>query len=363
MTAFERVEATLRGWILLPIAAFALVALSDAPHGATTAFGEDVVTIRTGRAGQESTRRIFGTIVDLRGGRMTVFRSGREESFDTSKIIRYETTHLPQQIEGDRLFRARNYPAALTQYREAVEREKRNWVRREILAAMTTCRRNLGQFDVACETFLIVYEADKQTRHLNAIPLAWRSERAPPPLASRAEEWLRADEEGAAQLMAASWLLSGPRRAQAVSALQSLTDNKDKRIAQLAQAQLWRTKLVTARETEAPVWEAFVERIPEDLRAGPYFMLGQLLSRLKKPEQAALAYLRTPVLFPHERLLCEQSLFAAAKELETIGQLDAARNIYRELLRDYVGSIYADEAKSRYQQLEEKRKKRATTQR
>ncbi len=319
---------------------------------------EDIVTIRSGRAGKETTRRLFGEITDIRGGQIHLLRNGRPEAIDETKVIRFETEYLPPHIEGKRQFAAANYQGALALLGEAAAQEDRNWVRRDILAQVVACRQNLGQVNAACDTFRIIYASDNSTRHLHAIPLAWQSERATPALQAKAEPWLQNDDNGAARLMAASWLLSGPKRSGSIEALNDLTDNADTRIAQLAQAQLWRTKLVTARETDASIWQAAVDRFPENLRSGPYYLLGRLHSRLKHPEQAALAFLRTPVLFPHQRPLCEQSLLAAARELETMDRLDAARLVYREFISKYPGSLFEGEVTDRYRKLEEKRKKR-----
>jgi len=323
----------------------------------STVLSEDIVTIVSGRPGKETTRRLFGEITDIRGGKVHLLRNGRTETIDEAKVIRFETQYLPPHIEGKRQFKAANYQGALTLLREAASAEDRNWVRRDILAQIVACRYNLGQADVACETFRIIYGADNSTRHLHAAPLAWRSERATPALHAKASQWLKEDDNGAAQLMAASWLLSGPNRQAAIEKLNALTDNDDTRIAKLAQAQLWRTKLVTARETDAAVWQASIDRLPENLRGGPYYLLGQLYSRLKKPERASLAFLRTPVLFPHQRPLCEQSLLAAARELETMNRLEEARLVYREFISTFPGSLFEEEVKERYQNLEEKRKK------
>lgn len=326
----------------------------------TSIRAEDVVTIRSGRTGQESTRRLFGTITNIRGERLIMLRGGREEGVDLDKVVRYETTYQPQHLEAQRQFQAGNDQAALRLFRDAVEREDRNWVRREILAEIVACQRNLGQIEQACETFLIVYESDPETRRLDAIPLAWRTVRPSATLQAKAATWLRRDDNSAAQLLGASWLLAGGQRGQALTVLRDLTDDDDVRLAQLAQAQLWRSELVTANESHAKIWAAAIERMGPEFRGGPYYMLGRLHARLKQPRLAALALLRAPVLFPHDRPLAQQSLLAAAGELETLGQIDAAQDLYRELLRDYAGSLLEDETRARLRQLEEKRKKPAS---
>ncbi len=318
---------------------------------------EDIVTIRTGAAGRESTRRLFGVVVESKGDKLTMLRNGREESFAASKVLRLETKYGDLHVAGKRQFEAKNYSAALASLRQAVEQDDRNWVRRDILAMLVACRYNLGQTDVACETFRIVYGSDKTTPHLRYIPLAWKSERATPALQQRAQGWLDSTDNAAARLMAASWLLSGAQRSRSMEVLDSLTADDDVRIAQLARAQLWRTKLVTSGEQDAAMWADAIRKMTPTTRGGAYFMLGQLYGRLKKHEQSVIAYMRTPVLFPHLRPVCEQSLLAAGKQLESMGRLTEARNVYRELINEYPRSLYLDDAQQRYQQLEVRRKK------
>jgi hypothetical protein len=75
--------------------------------------------------------------------------------------------------------------------------------------------------------------------------------------------------------------------------------------------------------------------------------LGLACSRLDQHEEAALLFLRAPILQPLDRVLASQALLAAGRELETMGQIDAAANVYREIVLEHEKSLAAPTAQQR----------------
>ena len=154
-----------------------------------------------------------------------------------------------------------------------------------------------------------------------------------------------------ARLLGASWLLSTDTRAAAIDALGELVSDADARVALLAQSQLWRTRIVTAKPQETDRWQSLIARAPDGLRAGPYFTLARALAAQGQSEQAALAFLRVPILYPTHRRLAAAALLSAGRELEKIGRTEKAVTLFQEVVRDHKHAPAAAESASRLERL------------
>jgi TolA-binding protein len=86
--------------------------------------------------------------------------------------------------------------------------------------------------------------------------------------------------------------------------------------------------------------------MPAEVRAGGYFVVGEALSRVNKPEDAALAYLHIPLVYNQQRVVAADALVAAAKEHEKLGRGEQAAGLYREVLSGYSRTAAADEARA-----------------
>ena len=103
-----------------------------------------------------------------------------------------------------------------------------------------------------------------------------------------------------AVLLGASWLLA-TRRTEAAAALEETAKLNDARLAGLATIQLWRTKLVTATIDDVRRWQVQLEKIPAEIQAAGWYILGDCFSRLGQGEAASLAYLKVAILFREQR--------------------------------------------------------------
>ena len=97
--------------------------------------------------------------------------------------------------------------------------------------------------------------------------------------------------------------------------------------------------------------------MPDSLRAGPYFLLGQGLARHNDPLGAALAFLRIPILHPNRQVLVPDALWRAGQCLEAGGQQQDAALVYREVLAfgDELPTVSA--ARERLQQISNDRER------
>jgi hypothetical protein len=223
-------------------------------------------------------------------------------------------------------------------------------VRRRILANIVWCQRSLGQADQAGEYFLILLSRDPGTPDFDCIPLAWTDAQPTAAVAAKAEAWLAEAKNPAAELMGASLLISTDRRPAAIDRLKRLAQNADKRIAWLAQAQLWRIQATNATPAEVRAWSEAIRSHDPALAAGGSFVLGTALARFE-PESAALALMKLPILYPREYDLSAAALLLAGECLQKAGRESQTAGLYRELAGQYQDTAEAAEARRRLSRL------------
>jgi tetratricopeptide (TPR) repeat protein len=294
-----------------------------------------------------------GRVLDYTGIELRLkLSSGQEQRFPAGQVVRIETQYTPRQVEADARFARREFRSALDLYAEARATEPREWVRRQITARMVWCYCALGQLEPACREFLVLILSDPTTPYLACIPLAWAPSQASPTLERSAREWLAREELPAAVLLGASHLMSSRLRLEALDRLKRLCagSGSDEPVALLALAQTWRAAVATADQKQLLAWRDTIERMPEPLRAGPYYVLGQGWAQRQAWDRAALAWLRVPILYPEHRLLAAQALLDAARAMERLDRSEQAAGLYGELVNDYPETPSAAEARARLQE-------------
>jgi tetratricopeptide (TPR) repeat protein len=301
----------------------------------TPSQAQDEVTIRTTASGG-STQRRTGEVIEYTGQGVQLRESGgRVRSFSPAQVVRVVPAKSPEHLRADESFDRGRFEEAAGQYRIALRSERRTWVARMILARQAWCYRALGRAQEACETFLLLVRSDPTTPFFDCIPLAWIPSQPSPTLEREAVGWLTRNDLPAAGLLGASYLLSGSQRPRALARLNQLTASQDGRIAWLAQTQLWRSAYTAADVNQLDTWSRAVEEMPEPLRAGPYYVLGTAYGLRRKHEQAALALLRIPILYPRHRRLAARCLYEAGRALEELGRRQEAARLYAELVAEY----------------------------
>jgi len=291
--------------------------------------------------------KLTGRVLDYTGQQLRLeLPGGRQQDYPSAQVRGIETVYGQQQTLADEAFAQGQFEPALQLYRKAIESESRSWVRRQIAARMVVCYQALGQVQQAVETFLLLVRSDPDTPDFGCIPLAWTFKDTGPTVQQAATQWLAKNDLPAAVLLGASHLLTGNQRSLAVSRLEHLTASADARIALLAQAQLWRTELPKATLAQVNLWEGTVERLPESLRGGPCFVVGQAYVRLEQWEKAATALLRVPILHAQQRPLAAAALIEAGGCLEHLGRRTEAAGLYREAAEKYPETALAAEAQT-----------------
>ncbi len=319
-------------------------------RGFSQALGDEVIY----RDRQGKPQRLSGEITEYNGQQLTLRTAGRDKTIPSSQVDRVDTDWPVAQRKAEQLADDAQFAAAIQQYRPAFAQEKRRWVQRKMLADIVWCYRNAGNIEAACSTFLQLLADDRETQYFDAIPLSWQPHEPAASLRQRANGWLGSENGPAESLLGASWLLSTSDRTKAIDALRRLARHPDQRIAQLARAQLWRTEVVQTDEDRVRLWQTQIDQIPVALRAGPYFLLGRAHARLDQRDQAALAFLRIPVLYDRDRTLTQSALLAAARTLDAEPSPDEAVRLYQQAIQVDDSTAAAQQAKTRLEELSKK---------
>lgn len=313
------------------------------------AAAEDAAIIRSPTG--EATVRLTGEILEFRGDGLVLQRLGREDRIAADRVILIQGDWSEPHQAADRLRASGDFAAAIERYSAALRTESRGWVQRRLLADLAVCYANTGQVALAADAFLRLTADDAATPYLYAMPLNWQTTQPDAALAARARDWLRDGDSESARLLGASWLLATQDRAAALTALNTLTASEDTRIALLAEAQVWRTQLVQVTAEQAASWREQLDRLPESLRVGPTYVVGQAFARLEQPETAALLLMRIPILHADQADLAAACLTLAARQLENLGQSKDAARLYREVIAKHAGGRHAQEAEARLRTL------------
>ncbi len=328
--------------VCLPLLAVFAVAVSTS--------AQDQVVLKRGRLAGKIT--IAGTIEEFTGEDIQI-RSSQGETLRTypaADVIAVVTPHTEAHDRGLALLREGRegrVEDAIVALETALKKEPRAWVRREILASLVQSELRRGDIPKAGTRFLALLRSDPTTRHFRVIPLAWMSEPLTATARSQAQSWLNGSVE-AGKLMGASLLLDDPNLSSAAqSVLRGLATSPDRRIQSLAQTQGWRLEAAqgTVGELEVARWQARIDELPGDLRAGPCYVLGRAYAARHDYELAAATLLWLPLVDDHDFRLTARACLEAGIALERIGQQSEAHGLYREATRRFPETPSADEAR------------------
>ncbi len=309
--------------------------------------------------GRASTRvTLQGEILEFTGEtlRMRLKLGEPAKEFPAADVVEIVTPQVAGHQKGLELFLKKDFPGAAKAFRTAFEDEQRAWVKREILGYLVRCALMEGDYVNATSKFSILVRSDPKTHSFALIPLIWTRQSPNPALKSQGESWLLDEKQPAAvRLMGASILLDDPQFGTTASvALRDLAANSDRRIGALESCQKWRIRLATRKEinpTELKVWEQKLESLPEELRAGPHFLMGRAYASRREFELAAVHLLWTPLVQPDDHFLAARATLEAADSLATIGQLEAAARLYEETSEKYADTPTAQESASQLKEL------------
>jgi len=324
-------------------------------HRAAASIGiaNDIVWYHADAGSDKETRRA-GTIQSYdNNGLVLRTLGGREITIPVDQVVRFEYPKSKMHQDADQAAALEDFAAARLYYRNALraDKEKRAWVRTQLTAKAMECRQALGDYKRAGDLFVNLARRDADRVFLDKMPLAWTSSAS---VAERvAKGWLEDSDRASVQLLAASHMKRSPSREQALAILRKLAKGSDTEIALLASCQLWQTQIPTATDDDVKRWARTIEKLPERLRSGPYFVVGRGQAVRKQHQAAALTMMRVPILFPRQKDIAAEALLYAGSSLSSIGQKEEATRVLRELVAGYPDSYAAKEAKQRLEKLGE----------
>ncbi|MBC8113247.1 MAG: hypothetical protein H7062_02625 [Candidatus Saccharimonas sp.] len=298
---------------------------------------------------------VLGLVEDYTGRDLTIrTRIGDKlRSYPRSDVVEVQTAYTARHDKGRKLLANGHAVEAAVELNTAVKEEDRTWVRREILALLVKCALWDGDYRTAVSRFLLIAESDAETIHFGVAPLAWTDDVPNGNVRLEAKSWL-ADRSPLSKLFGASHLLSDPASTnEAEAALRFLSRESNVRVQRLAQMQLWRQRMKTGAATPAELsrWEAAVEELPQELRAGGYFVLGQAYRKQKEPERAAAALLWLSLVYDADRHLAARACFHAAEQIESLGDRPQATNLFSEVVFRYGDTPWGPQAETKWKML------------
>ncbi len=310
-------------------------------------WGEERVTIRPPDSAGLMT--MSGDIISYDDVVLRIRTRGPQpiESIPSAQVAAVEYYRIPAHQSGLQAFHSGDLPTAIAHLREAAQQESRGWVRREILALLVRSHLRLDQRGEAASRFVEIASEEPQTRHWGTAPLIWSSGAINETLRSAARRWFVQNSD-AVRLIGAGLLLSSPEDAAAArTELQRLTRLPNPHISGLARAQLWRDQLTTAAPSapELDRWRREVERMPESIQGGPWYLVAQGALARSDLESAAAALLRVFLVHHENEALAAQAGLEAARLLERLNRKAEADIIAREVVERFAGTSFAGEAR------------------
>ncbi|MCH8830189.1 MAG: hypothetical protein IID45_11490 [Planctomycetes bacterium] len=306
------------------------------------------------RQGSKSRITLSCSIIDYTGKSIRVLgRNGEIRSFDTADVLTVSTPQLREQVVGERALSLRDTKTARQSLEAALIKETRLWVRRDLLAALVKTALMSGDFSSACSRFVLIVKSEPETRHLGLLPLLWGPRIIKADLKARARQWTLQSGTFQPLIGASILLLDADWTRTAENTLKRLARSRNQAVRDLARIQLWRKRMRAGRLSRAELehWQGDIERLPEPMRGGPYYLLGRAYQQRRENEQAAAAFLWLPLVYSQDHHLAGRACLEAADALIDVGQNRSARILYREVIARFADTSFAQDAKAQLKML------------
>lgn len=291
---------------------------------------------------------VSGTIVEYTGNEIQIRLNANSQprTYNVADVTEVVYGRTRSHLNGMDALEAHHFSEALRLLGRSLEEEERRWVRREILSQQVQCEKQLGHFGSAATKFLTIMESDPETHYYKQIPLIWASQEVTEEEKTRARQWIESTM-ATARLIGASFLLDDPNHGETANQLlKKLATHPDARIFGLAHPQSWRRKIVAGKVTAQDLvsWTRRLDRIPEDLRAGPCYLLGRAHMGRNQYDRAARLFLWLPIVYDEDRQLAARSCLEAGHALAMAGRKEQAATLYREVVTRFAETPFAAEA-------------------
>ena len=292
--------------------------------------------------------RLAGTILSYNADLLEIQLERTTRRIPADEILEIRTPMLEEHQQGLRLSREHEFEAAIEILRRALDAENRDWVRQRIYSLISQNLRELGQWADSAEYFVRMLEqyqiSLEDCRYLHRMPIAWSVLEPDPTRDQVAAQWLAEENTGETRelkrVLAASWLLGGQERSQALRELNALQQSDSKVIAQIAKLQLWRPRIQAATDSELTAWDEQSSTLPPFMQAGSNYLTAVALANQGARQQAATRFLKVALLNPEQVNLAAESTFRAY-ELLVSSDPQAAEILKQEIVGKYSRTKYA----------------------
>lgn len=204
--------------------------------------------------------------------------------------------NTPQAEEMDRLFYDGEYAEHAKMAATVLKTELPPYQQRLLLAQVVVTANAIGNRVPAGNVFLTLCKNSPPPFLYSVAPLNWVDSQTTKAMETSAESWLAENDE-AAQLLAASWLLSGSKRKEAAEILEKLTRSTNAPIADLATCQLWRIVPISRNSSSTILeWQNRRDLLQLPSQLGPTELIADRWRAAQQPSLAAFESLRIAIL-------------------------------------------------------------------
>ena len=331
---------------VLPLSYFGLMFLAYASQDLAA---DDLVFLK--KSAIVSRSRYIGKIEEYNAIKLTLVNpAGKKLEIDSRRISHVQTEFSSLKLKADRLFKEKKFGVAFEQYEKAIPNEKREWIRREIISKQILCLSAQQKTVSAISLFLAHFSSYPNTRFLHVAPLNWDSIDVDVEIQNKCGSILSGNP--LEQLIASSWLLSGPQKTVAIKKLEKLASIEaqneiQRRVVHWATMQLWRTRIDQSTKEDLDSWKAEIQKLLNEDRVGPIIVLGKLLTRLEQYDAAAIELMKIPIRYPDRYLECASALDLAVEALTRNGKSKEAQLVLQELTNRYTTTTRARNRQNR----------------
>lgn len=275
------------------------------------------------------------TIVQLRGSirefdqdqLLLVEHDAAQRSISSQQIVWVEPNWSNEAAaNAHRLFVSKQYRDVIATVPEVLKTGLARWQQRFLIAELVQSVDALGNPRAAGVFFLNLAQSKPPPLLYAAMPLCWSVREPSTALQAEAANWLASGDD-VAQLLGASWLLSGPQRGEATRLLTRLQASENSAIAQLAVAQAWR--LVPPPQTMMFLnqWIEFRDKLLPPLQLGPTELIADRLMRVGEAELAIGQWLRIASVHGQQYHRAAEALELATAQLKRLGRDEEAKRL------------------------------------
>ena len=222
----------------------------------------------------------------------------------------------------------------------ALSGESRVWARREIESALARTALLTNNRLEALEIVSRIAEDDPLTRHVELLPLLWTTDDSPESRITKSDQ-ITSRSFMTRLLTASEWLTSKSVRSNCIEAFNELRLSGLRNIADLAEVQLWRARLLKSNElrrNHIDLWNARLNTLSPEALAGAHLVIGQAHMMLNDYESAALHLLRHPLTSHANPLTQQASMRLAVDSLHQLNRTTQANNMQAEYERRFAST-------------------------